>query len=67
MQDEPRLDRSAFSVTTLQDQDRLDDAFWHAKSSTERLAAIELSRQILYGYNPATERLRRVLEVIERE
>ena len=29
------------------------------------MAALELMRQINYGYDPATERLQRVLEVAE--
>lgn len=63
---EPRLDKRHFSITTLQDKDREEAEFWHSKSPEERLAALELTRQILYGYDPDTARLRRVLEVVER-
>jgi hypothetical protein len=33
----------------------------------ERLEALEQMRQILYGYDPATTRLQRVLTVAERK
>ena len=35
------------------------------KLSSTRMAALELMRQINYGYNPTTERLQRVLEIAE--
>jgi hypothetical protein len=38
-----------------------------AKSPQERMAALELMRQILYGYDPATTRLQRVFEIAELE
>ena len=58
-----KVDRSAFSVTTLEDQDKLDDQYWRDKTPHERLEAVELTRQILYGYDPSTVRLQRVLEI----
>ena len=42
-----------------------DKTYWHSKTPQERLEALELMRQINYGYNPTTERLQRVLEVDE--
>ena len=59
-----RLDRSVFEIVTL-DEDRSDREYWLAKSPAERMEALELMRQIVYGYDPATTRLQRVLEVAE--
>ena len=60
-----RLDRSAFQIGTLGDDE--ERAFWRAMSPEQRLQALELMRQIIYGYDPATTRLQRVLEVAEIE
>jgi hypothetical protein len=62
----PRLDRKAFSVQPLFAESD-EKSFWAQKSPLERLEALEQMRQILYGYDPATTRLQRVLTVIERK
>ena len=62
--DSIRLDRSAFRVDSLTD-DSGEKAYWRSKTPTERLYALESMRQIIYGYDPATTRLQRVLEVAE--
>jgi hypothetical protein len=59
-----RLDRSVFEVASLDDEDP-DKAYWQSKSPQERMEALELLRQIIYGYDPATTRLQRVLEIAE--
>ncbi|MFN7986253.1 MAG: hypothetical protein U0529_02205 [Thermoanaerobaculia bacterium] len=61
-----RMDRSAFDVVPLDRQDD-DLGYWLARSIDERLEAIEIQRQVIYGYDPATDRLRRVLEVASLE
>jgi hypothetical protein len=61
----PRLDRRALSVGTLSEPSD-EKAFWLSKTPVERLEAVETMRQILYGYDPATVRLQRVLEVAQR-
>lgn len=61
---EAKLDRNAFSVISLREESG-DKALWLNKTPLERLEALELMRQINYGYDPATERLQRVLEVVE--
>ena len=60
------IDRSAFSVVSFDDQDEDEKRYWQKKSPHERLEAVETTRQVLYGYNPASIRLQRVLEVTER-
>ncbi|MHB1047931.1 MAG: hypothetical protein ACYDBY_06895 [Thermoanaerobaculia bacterium] len=64
--DAMRVDRTAFDVVPLDGQDD-DLAYWLARSVDERLEAIEVQRQVIYGYDPATDRLRRVLEVAPLE
>jgi hypothetical protein len=61
----PNLDKTAIVVASLFD-DSDEKAYWLAKTTDERLEALELMRQILYGYNPATTRLQRILEVAQR-
>lgn len=61
----PRLDRKAFSVTPLYAESD-EKSFWMRKTPLERLEALEQMRQILYGYDPATTRLQRVLVVTQR-
>ena len=63
-QDEYRLDRSYFSIAHTAEPDDAK-AYWLTKSPQERVAAIEFLRQSLYGYDPATTRLQRVLEIAE--
>jgi hypothetical protein len=61
----PKLDRSAFSVRGLHEKSD-EKQYWAQKTPQERLEALELMRQILYGYDPATTRLQRVLTVAQR-
>lgn len=65
-QDRFRIDRRAFSIVSLHEQDEEEKRYWRAKTPHERLEALELTRQMLYGYDPATTRLQRVLEVVDR-
>jgi hypothetical protein len=64
--DAARLDRSAFEIGSIYD-DREEVEYWRAKSPEERMEALELMRQMIYGYDPATTRLQRVFEVVELE
>ena len=60
---EPRVDRTAFSVVSSFDEaDAEDDAYWRSRTPAERLAHLELLRRINYG-DAATGRLQRVLEL----
>lgn len=59
------LDRSAFSVGRLQDDDSQID-YWLAQPAEQRLAALELLRK---SFNPgayASQQLRGFLEVTQR-
>jgi hypothetical protein len=60
------MDRTAFDVVLLDRQD--DDLdYWLQRGVDERLEAIEVQRQMIYGYDPASDRLCRVLEVAPLE
>ena len=61
-----KVDKETFSVlSSFEEADENDKVYWHSKTLQERLEALELMRQINYGYNPATVRLQRVLEIVE--
>lgn len=61
-----KMDRTAISVGELHDESD-EKAYWLSKTPDERLAAMELMRQILYGYEYSTApRLQRVFTVAER-
>ena len=61
-----KVDRTAFSVIPLEENDNDEKAYWLSKTPYERLDALETMRQILYGYDPTTTRLQRVFEVTQR-
>ena len=61
-----KLDRTAFSVCDLESPGD-DLAYWLSRTPQERLAAVEFLRQMMYGYDPATARVERVLEVDDLE
>lgn len=61
-----RLDRAAFVITSL-DDDSYEPEYWRSKTPAQRMEALELTRQIIYGYDPVTTRLQRVFEVAELE
>lgn len=61
-----KVEKETFSVlSSFEEADEADKAYWHSKTPQERLEALELMRQINYDYNPVTDRLQRVLEVAE--
>ena len=58
----PRLNKSAFSVSSLFDDDVEERLYWHSRTPAERLRHTEYLRRVNYGAR-ATARLRRILEV----
>jgi hypothetical protein len=60
-----KLDKSQIVISSLEEPSD-EIAFWSSKSPAERLAAMEIMRQIVYGYNPNSSRLQRVLTIIKR-
>jgi hypothetical protein len=60
-----KIDRTAIKVTSIKESD--DNEYWQSRLPEERLIALELLRQIAYGYEPDTARIQRVLEITERK
>ena len=65
-QDDVGLDGSAFSVATFQEADAADRPFWHSRTPAERMEALETMRRLNYAYDPISDRIPRILEVLER-
>ncbi|MGP0067036.1 MAG: hypothetical protein ACLQGP_26015 [Isosphaeraceae bacterium] len=61
-----RLDKTALSVVSLKEADALDRAYWATQSPGARLEALEFMRQVMYGYDPIADRMKRVIEVVTR-
>ena len=59
-----KVDRNSFSVISLGKNDD-DIKYWLSKSPKERILAVEFLRQLMYNYDPSTERLQRVFETAE--
>jgi hypothetical protein len=61
----PKVQKTAFSAGSAFDKSD-DKSYWLSKTPAERLQAVELMRQIIYGYDPSATRLQRVLEITQR-
>jgi hypothetical protein len=59
-----KLDKKSFSVVSLQESDN-DNKYWLSRLPEERIIAIEFLRQLIFNYDPTTERLQRVFETAE--
>jgi hypothetical protein len=62
---EASVNRQAFEVTSFAEAEAADRAYWRSRTPDERLEALELTRQIAYGYDPTARGLSRVFEVAE--
>ncbi len=59
------MDKTKMVISSLEDTtDEME--YWLSRTPQERVAAIELMRQIIYGYDPASTRLQRVFTVTQR-
>jgi len=63
--DFPKVRRDAFTVASAFDKSD-EKSYWLSRTPYERLEAVELMRQIIYGYDPSAIRLQIVLEVTQR-
>ena len=50
-----RVDRNALKITKLNEGD--SDEYWLSKPAIDRLEAIEINRQVVYGYGPIAPKL----------
>jgi hypothetical protein len=62
---EAKSDKTKLTVASLQDPSDEND-YWHRQTPVARLEALELMRQVVYGYDPSTDRLQRLLTVTQR-
>ena len=58
------VDRNMLVVSSLHDESD-EKAYWLSKTPRERLEALERMRQVIYGYDPSSTRLQRVLEITQ--
>lgn len=63
--DNIKIDKTSLFVSGLHEHSD-DRSYWHSKKLYERLQAVEMMRQINYGYDQSTARLQRVFEVAQR-
>lgn len=61
-----KLERTPLEVHPLNAKPT-DRAWWMSRTPDERFEALEYLRQLAYGYDPSTERLQRILEVVTLE
>ena len=59
------MDKSVFLVADVDDESD-ERAFWRQQAPSDRLFTVELLRQVMYGYDPLTTRLQRILTVAEQ-
>ncbi len=50
-----QMDKTAFAVLSFAEAAEKDRTYWWSKTPEERWAALELLRQIHYGYHPAID------------
>ena len=61
----PKIPKNTCTIASLFEQSD-EKLYWLSKTPYERLQALELMRQIIYGYDPSSTRLQRILEVTQR-
>jgi len=63
---EERIDRSHFELTSFDQADADDLAYWLAKTPQERIEGVEYLRRWIYGDDQINARLQRVFEIAQR-
>ena len=61
-----KMDKTVLTVASLHDPSD-ENEYWRRQTPEARLEALELMRQVVYGYDPSTERLQRTLTVMRRK
>ena len=59
-----KIDKTAFSVVSLYDDNSDEKAYWLSRTPAERLRHVEILRRINYG-TQAVSRMQRVFEIVE--
>ena len=63
--DFPKVRRDVIKVMSLSEPSD-EKEYWLSKTPKERLEAVEIIRQVIYGYDPSTARLQRFFEITQR-
>ena len=61
-----RLIKNSVSMDSPEELEIHDNQYWRTGSTSERLEAIELMRQINFGNDPSSERLQRFFTIAQR-
>jgi hypothetical protein len=64
VKDKFKIDRKAFSVVSVEEQEKEERTYWWNKTPYERLEALETTRQIIYGYDPAAQDFSEFLKLL---
>ncbi len=59
-----KIDKTIVSFAKLTD-DSNERKYWLSKTPGERLEALEFMRQVMYDYNPVTDRVQRTIEITQ--
>ena len=60
---EEKIQRNVFEVANLHEPDDL--GYWRDRSYVERIETIEFMRKAMFGHDRVSERLQRVLTIVE--
>jgi len=63
--DNIKINLNVIKITAIDESDEKE--YWLTQTSEKRLEALELMRQVAYGYDENSARLQRVLEIAERK
>lgn len=58
-----KIKRNVFEVANLHEPDDLD--YWRDRSYIERIETIEFMRKAMFGHDRVSERLQKVLTIVE--
>lgn len=61
-----KMDKTVLTITSLHDPSD-ENEYWRHQTPEARWEALELMRQVVYGYDPSTERLQRTVTVMRQE
>jgi len=60
-----KMDKTSMVISSL-DEPADEISYWATKTPLERMAAIEVMRRIIYGYDQSAPRLQRVFTITQR-
>lgn len=60
---EESINKNIFEIVDLKDAEDID--YWSKRTPMERMQAIEFMRKVMFGYDRASQRLQRILTVVE--